>query len=99
MRTQIRRLIEIASLPSVTLRVLPLSVGEHAAMSGAFTVYRFAERTNPDVVYLEHTTSDLYVDSPEQVERHSAAFDHLRTAAMNPGRSTSFLEVLVDNLD
>ena len=50
-------------------------------MSGAFTVYRFDEPASPDVVYLEHTTSDLYVESPEQVERYNSAFDRLRTAA------------------
>jgi transcriptional regulator with XRE-family HTH domain len=95
MRAQIQRLIEVSTLPPVTLRVLPLSVGEHAAMSGAFTVYRFDERTSPDVVYLEHTTSDLYVESPEQVERYSTAFERLRAAAMNPRRSASFLKALV----
>ena len=95
MQEQIQQLIEITTLPTVTLRVLPLSIGEHAGMSGAFTVYRFAERTSPDVVYLEHTTSDLYVESPEQVQRYSSAFDRLRSAAMSPRRSASFLKALV----
>ena len=67
-------------------------------MSGAFTVYRFAERTDPDVVYLEHTASDLYVESPERVERYSSAFDRLRTAALDPRGSASFLRDLAEQL-
>jgi transcriptional regulator with XRE-family HTH domain len=96
MRAQLLRLSEVATLPAVTLQVLPLSVGEHAAMSGAFTIYRFSERTDPDVVYLEHATSDLYLDNSIQVERYSSAFDRLRTAAMTPRRTASYLKNLVN---
>ena len=96
MREQLQHLLEAMALPTVTLRVLPLSVGEHAGMSGAFTVYRFAERTDPDVVYLEHTASDLYVESPDQVERYNSAFARLRTAALDLGGSASFLEDLAE---
>ena len=98
LRTQLQHLLAITTLPAVTLRVLPLDVGEHAAISGSFTVYRFAEQINPDIVYLEHTTSDLYVESPEQVERYSSAFDRLRAAAMGTRRSTAFLNALVEQL-
>jgi transcriptional regulator with XRE-family HTH domain len=98
MREQLQRLLEAMELPTVTIRVLPLSLGEHAGMSGAFTVYRFAERTDPDVVYLEHTASDLYVESPERVERYSSAFDRLRTAALDPRGSASFLRDLAEQL-
>ena len=96
MRAQLRRLADVAAFPAVTLQVLPLAVGEHAAMSGAFTIYRFTERTDPDVVFVEHATSDLYVENAEQVEHYGAAFDRLRTAAMNPRRTASFLKKLVD---
>jgi len=96
MRAQLRRLADVATLPALTLQVLPLAIGEHAAMSGAFTIYRFTERTDPDVVYLEHATSDLYVENHDQVERYGAAFDRLRAAALSPRRTASFLKKLVD---
>jgi transcriptional regulator with XRE-family HTH domain len=98
MRTQLKRLAEVAALPGVTLQVLPLGVGEHAAMTGAFTVYRFAEPSDPDVVLLEHAASDLYVENPDQIERYSSAFDRLRAAAMNPHQSASFLEALAEEM-
>jgi hypothetical protein len=94
MRTQLWHLVDMATLPTLTLQVLPLSAGEHAAVSGAFTIYRFAALGAPDVVYLEHTTSDLYLESHEQVERYTAAFERVRTAALSPHESASYLTTL-----
>jgi transcriptional regulator with XRE-family HTH domain len=98
MRKQLQHLLEIAELPDLTLQVLPLATGEHAGMSGAFHIYRFAERTDPDVVYLEHTISDLYLESPDQVERYGATFERLRAVAMTPRRSAAYVSALVDDL-
>jgi transcriptional regulator with XRE-family HTH domain len=98
MRGQLRHLLELAALPNLTLQVLPLSVGEHPAMSGAFTVYHFAEQKDPDVVYLEHGTSDLYLENRDQIERYGAAFASLRASALSPHQSAQFLNTLVDDL-
>lgn len=98
MREQLQALLEISTLPTVIFQVLPLSVGEHAAMSGAFTIYRFINPTDPDVVYLEHTTSDLYLENRDQVERYGAAFARLHTAALSPRLSTAFLKTLLSEL-
>jgi transcriptional regulator with XRE-family HTH domain len=98
MRRQLQHLMEIATLPNLTLQVLPLSAGEHSAIGGAFHVYRFAEEADPDVVYLEQTMSDRYLERPDQVERHEAAFARLRVAALTPQRSASMLSMLVDGL-
>jgi transcriptional regulator with XRE-family HTH domain len=95
MRAQLQHLVEVAALPKLTLQILPLEVGEHAAMSGAFMICRFSSRSDPDVVYLEHTTSDLYLEAPDQIERYAAAFGRLREAALSPRESFSMLETLV----
>jgi hypothetical protein len=84
MRRQLDRLIEAGSLPTVTIRVLPLVVGEHVGMNGPFTVYRFFGSDDPDVVYLEHPRGDLYLENAEQVKPYSLAFDRLRGAALSP---------------
>jgi transcriptional regulator with XRE-family HTH domain len=98
MRNQLQHLIELTALPNLTLQILPLSAGEHSAMGGAFHVYRFTEPTDPDVVYLEQTLSDLYLEDAKQVERHGAAFERLRVAALTPQRSASMLSTLVEGL-
>jgi transcriptional regulator with XRE-family HTH domain len=89
MRDQLRRLAEATGLPNVTLQLLPLEVGEHPAVTGAFTILRFAEPDDPDVVYVEHVTGDLFLENAEEVGRYVAAFERLRTAALSPEESAA----------
>jgi transcriptional regulator with XRE-family HTH domain len=104
MRAQLQHLDEmVRSVASLTLQVLPLSVGEHAAMAGAFTVYHFSEPADPDVVYFEnatfeHATNDVYLETPEYVERYSSAFARLRAAALSPDESDRLLTDLLGEL-
>jgi hypothetical protein len=98
MRKQLQHLREVGNLPNLTVQVLPLSVGEHGAVSGTFHVYHFAAPSSPDVVYLEHTASDLYLDNLDQVERYGAAFERLSNVAMTPRQSRMFLSELTREL-
>ncbi len=98
MREQLQHLVQVAGRPNVTLQILPLSIGEHQAMTGAFHVYRFAERTDPDVVYLENNMSDLYLENPDQVERYGVAFERLQAVALTPRRSAALLATMVSDL-
>jgi transcriptional regulator with XRE-family HTH domain len=101
---QLRHLGEaITSKPSLTVQILPLSVGEHAAMDGAFAVYSFSEPDDPDVVYFEHTafervTNDYYLESLEIVERYRTAFERLQAVALSPDESFRLLAELIDEL-
>jgi transcriptional regulator with XRE-family HTH domain len=94
MGAQIARLIETTTWPTVTLQVLRFDAAEHAGMDGAFTIYEFSEPTDPAVVYLENATSDLYLETPEELRRYALLFDHLRAAALKPQDSSAFLEEL-----
>jgi transcriptional regulator with XRE-family HTH domain len=95
MRVQLRHLREVATLQTLTLQVLPLRVGEHFALNGAFSIYHFSDPADPDIVYFEHHLSDLYLEQPAQVARYIAAFDRLRSAALRPDESLSFLASLI----
>ena len=59
MRDQSRRLVEIATLPNVTVQVLPFSAGAHPGMTGPFTTLRFAERSM-NVVFIELRGGAVY---------------------------------------
>jgi transcriptional regulator with XRE-family HTH domain len=87
MADQLGELIEAARRPNVTLQVLPFTSGEHAGMDGEFTVFHYLESADPDVVYIENTGSDLYLEAPEVTRRYGKIFDHLRAAAQNPAES------------
>ena len=91
MRNQLERLEEIATLPNVTLQILPFASGEHAALAGGFTIIGFAEQADPNLVYIENTTSDLYVEDAAAVRQYDLSFNHLRASALSPADSVQFL--------
>jgi transcriptional regulator with XRE-family HTH domain len=81
MRAQIERLLDLVSLPNVTLQIVPFSVGGHAAAGGPFSILRFSEVDLPDVVYLEQLASAIYLDKREDIERYLAVMERLCLAA------------------
>jgi hypothetical protein len=99
MREQLRRLLEIADMPTVTLQVLPMTVGEHMGMNGPFTVYHFDNPDDPNVVYIEHPREDLYLENSEHVDPYIIAFDLLRASALSPERSVTFIKALARKLE
>jgi transcriptional regulator with XRE-family HTH domain len=98
MAEQLHHLIEMAELSTVTLQVLPFSAGEHAGMDGAFSILSFPEPADPEVVYLENATSDLFLEHAEDIRRYSVLFDHLRAAALRPGDTSVISSILKDLL-
>lgn len=94
MTEQLHRLREAAALPHVTLRVVPFDAGAHSGMEGPFLILGFPERADPDVVYVDSTTGGVCLEEPDEVERYSVMFDHLRYHALGHEDSTRLLDKL-----
>jgi len=92
MREQLKKLVELASLPHVTLQVVSFSAGAHAGMEAPFLILGFPEQADPDVVYVENTTSGVYLEQPEDVHRYTLMFDHLRAAALKPDDTVDLVD-------
>jgi transcriptional regulator with XRE-family HTH domain len=91
MRAQIDRLIEVNSLPHVTLQVMPFANGPHPAMrAGAFHLFRFRARELPDIVYLSGLVGAVYLDKDDDVVVYREALDRLG-AQSAPARKTEAL--------
>jgi transcriptional regulator with XRE-family HTH domain len=99
MHQQIESLIETASLPNVTLQLLPFSGGAHAGLDGPFYIVRFLEPTDKDIVYFEHTGWEHYIDDPKAMALYLSLFDHIRAAALKPDDSIKRLIDRADQLD
>lgn len=84
MHEQLHALVERAALPNVTIQVIPFSAGAHAGMEGPFVILGFPEQADPDVVYVDGTTSGVYLEDPAAILRYTLMFDHLRAAALGP---------------
>ncbi|HEY2960057.1 MAG TPA: helix-turn-helix transcriptional regulator [Actinomycetota bacterium] len=91
MAGQLRRLAEAAEGPNVTLQVVPFTAGEHAGMDGGFTIFAFSRSADADVVHLDISSGDLYLEKPEQIRRYNQVFDQLRAAALEPEASLALL--------
>jgi hypothetical protein len=98
MRAQLLRLAETAALPHVTLQVVPFGAGAHAGMEGPFLILGFPEQADPDVVYVENTTSGVYLEQPSDVRRYTLMFDHLRAAALKPDDTIAMIKRSADRL-
>ncbi|MEV0296881.1 helix-turn-helix transcriptional regulator [Nocardia sp. NPDC050710] len=90
-REQMEHLIKLADLPNVTIQVLPYSAGEHAAAGSSFSILRFAEPELPDIVYLEHLTSALYLDRRQDLALYLSVMDRLSVQALPPEKSVELL--------
>jgi transcriptional regulator with XRE-family HTH domain len=91
MKAQCGRLLELSDLPNVTIQVLPDTAGAHPATTGTFAILEFPEPQDPDVVYLETLTANIFVENDAEVYRYALAFDHLRAMAFGPDESKALI--------
>ncbi|PXY28057.1 helix-turn-helix domain-containing protein [Prauserella muralis] len=91
MAEQLARMAELAQLPHVTIQVVPFEAGAHPGMEGPFLILGFPEQADSDVVYVDSTSSGLYLEEEVDVRRYSLMFDHLRAAALKPDDSVEVI--------
>lgn len=90
MRAQLRRLVEVAAMPRVTVQVVPFARGGHAGASGSFSIVRFEERDLPDMVYVEQLTSECRVHgAPRGCRALPASHGPAQRRGTDPGRHHS----------
>jgi transcriptional regulator with XRE-family HTH domain len=101
MAEQLQRLVDAASLPNITLQVLPFFAGVHAGLDGEFTILQYSDPADPDVVYVETAAGQRFDESGEATRRYSLIFNDLRSAALNRAESiravTDAIRSLRDN--
>jgi transcriptional regulator with XRE-family HTH domain len=83
---QLDRLLTIGQLPNVTIQVVPFDAGPHPGLIGSFTLVRFPSPHDPDIVYIEGVTGDIFAESDDTL-LYQDIFDHLRAAALSPAAS------------
>lgn len=94
MRGQLRHLIEMAALPTVTLQVLRFDVGIHSAMDGAFTLLEFPEPEEQPLLYQAYVSGALHIEDKDEVRAAKLVFGALRSEALSPADSVALIERL-----
>ncbi|MFI5494147.1 helix-turn-helix domain-containing protein [Actinoplanes sp. NPDC051859] len=98
MRGQLEALIKAADLPNVRIQISPFQSAAQAAAGLPFTILRFSEPELPDLVYLEHLTSALYLDKPYDVDHYAETMERACVQAEPPDRTPAVLRGLLDEL-
>ncbi|MCA1676055.1 MAG: DUF5753 domain-containing protein, partial [Actinobacteria bacterium] len=91
MRGQARRLAEAATLPNVTVHVLPFAAGAHPGMAGAFTALRFPEEPM-NTVFVEFAGAALYLELPSQIKRYANTFERITHFALDADGTVEVLD-------
>jgi transcriptional regulator with XRE-family HTH domain len=97
LRGQLKRLNELGRLPNVTIQVVPFDAGPIPGMIGSFSIVRFPTPTDPDIVYIEGVTGDIFAEAEDAVW-YDEVFDHLRAAALSPLESRNMIERLSEEI-
>jgi len=90
MRAQVEHLAEMAQRRNVLIQVIPLEVGAHEGVNGAFVIAEFANA--PSIVYLETALTGLVVERPEDVAAVTLIYETLRSEALPRAGSLKMLE-------
>ncbi|MER5373757.1 MULTISPECIES: helix-turn-helix transcriptional regulator [unclassified Streptomyces] len=91
MRDQLEYLVEQSQLPHVTVQVIPFDMGAHPGLNGQYAILEFPDASDSSVVYIEGVTSDLYLEKPNDVQKYSVMYEHLRAQALNVEQSRQFI--------
>jgi transcriptional regulator with XRE-family HTH domain len=97
-REQLQRLVDVAKLQNVTIRMIPESAGLHAGMTGPFTVLCFPEAVDLDIIHFEHIVRDLYIDRPKEVDRFKQLFELLESKALTHDDTITWIADLLREL-
>jgi transcriptional regulator with XRE-family HTH domain len=100
MRAQFARLIEAASIPSVTFRLIPLAIGAHPALDSTFVIVDFDNNASVnDVVYVEGAVGNIYLESAADLERYRKMWSRLEAIALTPEESVSLVSNIASDYE
>ncbi len=97
MSDQLQRLIQESEQPRVTLQAIPFEAGIHPGMHGSFVILQFGEGVH-DVVYIETSAADLFLERDKDLRRYSLIFEHLQSAAVSPTETRDLMARLLADM-
>jgi transcriptional regulator with XRE-family HTH domain len=99
MRQQLRRLIDVANKPNVSIQMVPFSAGLHPGLAGSHVILEFGDAIDDDVLYLETTQGDIIrQDDQEEVLKYREIYEQLRSRSLGLDESIAYIERVVGEL-
>jgi transcriptional regulator with XRE-family HTH domain len=97
MHEQLLKVVLMAGLPNVTLRVLPGAAEAHAMFGSSFRLFDYREHNS--LVYLDHLGSGLFLEDRELVGDYRRLLPKISSVAMDEAESRAFVADLANALD
>ena len=92
MREQLLAMVDASRRRNVTVRVFPFSAGHNPVMlEGVFTYFHFRRDIDADLVNVEGTVADQYIEQPEAVADYRRLLDDMHEHALDPDASRRFV--------
>lgn len=91
MREQLQFLMAERDRANLSVQVLPFDTGAHPSMVGPFTLVNFLDPGDLGVVYLEHPTSSLFLETPEEIRAYEEFWDSMQSDAYSLDDTRAFL--------
>ena len=91
MAEQVRLLLELVSRPTVRIEIIPVSIGAHDGLAGAFTIADLPGQTGA-AAYREGARQGQVVTGREEVADLMTCWDTLRSEALSRSDSLTLLE-------
>jgi transcriptional regulator with XRE-family HTH domain len=82
MAEQVQRLRDLNRFDHVEIRVLPWTIGAHAAMVSPFTILDFDDIDDPAVVYIESQTGARYLEKSEELAEYRRVFGLVKARSL-----------------
>ncbi|GAA4860179.1 helix-turn-helix transcriptional regulator [Saccharopolyspora cebuensis] len=87
---QLRHVLVASEVGNVVVRLLPLSAGAHAGLSGNFVLFEFVQ--SRPTVYVEARSSGAFIDAPDDVRIFHEAVERLHSQALDPAASREIMQ-------
>jgi hypothetical protein len=92
MRGQFRHLLEMAEQDTVTISVVPDTVGAHPGMSVACTLLEFEDADDPDTLAVQQIIYPVRIEKSAEVAAGKDVFRDLCPLALPPAESMDFVK-------
>ena len=96
MAAQIRKIMDVAELPNVTVQVIPFERGGYP-IYGPYILLQLAKALN--IVYLEHKQASRFLDDPDDTAAFQPLADTMKVAALEPAETSEFLAAMAAEYD
>ncbi|MFE2290804.1 helix-turn-helix domain-containing protein [Streptomyces sp. NPDC059452] len=98
MRRQLDYLCELSDFPNIHIQVLPFRAGGHSGVGGPFNILSFGEDKAIDVVHMDASRSEIWIEDAERSAVFIGMFNSLVTSSLSPHDSVQLMQSIAKGM-